>query len=53
MKVVFEPSFDKRLTNLAHIIGFGQHENSGDFTTASQSFLPQLSFTNEEEGNHN
>lgn len=45
----FEPNFERRLVNLAQIIGFGQVENSYEFTTNSQSFLPQLSFTNEEE----
>ena len=58
VKVAFEPNFEKRLVNLTQVIGYGatnsQHgENSGDFTTASQSFLPQLSFTNEEEGANN
>jgi hypothetical protein len=45
--VTFEPNFERRLLNLAQIIGHG--ENSYDYTTNSQSFLPQLSFTNEEE----
>ena len=49
VRVSFEPNFERRLVNLATIIGFGQVENSYDFTTNSQSFLPQLSFTNEEE----
>lgn len=53
VKVAFEPNFERRLVNLAHIIGFGQVENSYDFTTNSQSFLPQLSFTNEEESGAN
>jgi hypothetical protein len=62
VRVIFEPNFDKRLINLARVAsGFPNQggsggvagvggENSGDFTTASQSFFPQLSFTNEEEG---
>ena len=51
VKVAFDPNFDRRLVNLAQVVGLGaQSENSGDFTTVSQSFLPQLSFTNEEDG---
>jgi hypothetical protein len=54
VKVIFEPNFEKRLTNLAHVSASTQPElNSAEFfTTASQSFLPQLSFTNEEEGSN-
>lgn len=41
VKVVFDPNFEKRLVNLAHVVGHTSNsEHSGDFTTASQSFLP-------------
>ncbi len=54
MKVVFEPNFDRRLVNLAHVSATNQpdHNSVEFFTNASQSFLPQLSFTNEEEGSN-
>jgi hypothetical protein len=51
VKVVFEPNIEKRLAGIGKVVGFGQAEFSGDFTTASQSFLPPFSFNEEEELN--
>jgi hypothetical protein len=49
--VVFENTIEKRLAGIAKVVGYGQTEFSGDFTTASQSFLPPFSFNEEEELN--
>jgi hypothetical protein len=48
--VHFEPNFEKNITKICKIVGYGQNELSCDFTTASCSKLA-LSF-NEENGSN-
>ena len=49
MRLYFEPDLEKKLGAIAKVIGVGQSEYSGDYTTASGSFLPPFSFNEEEE----
>ena len=49
VRLSFDQHFDRKLVNIARVLGPGQTESSSDMTTASASFFPPFSFNEDED----